>query len=148
MMRTGTIRLTIDSQLDQVFLVGQAVGTICAASPLETAKAREVEAAVVEAVNNAIEHAYGNEKGHAVEVVVTLQPHRIVFQICDAGRTMNQAPAILAAGSDRGTEDLKEGGRGFLIMRSFMDEVSYTQVGGRNVLTLVKVFEPAVTEAE
>jgi serine/threonine-protein kinase RsbW len=142
MMRTGTIELTIDSQLDHVFLVGQAVGTICAASPLGAAKGREVEAAVVEAVNNAIEHAYGNEKGHAVKVVVTLLADRIMFQICDTGRAMNQAPAGLAAAGNRGCEDLAEGGRGFLIMRSLMDEVSYAQVGDQNVLTLVKLFDP------
>jgi serine/threonine-protein kinase RsbW len=140
-MRTGTITLTIDSQLDYVFLVGQAVGTICAASALGAAKAREVEAAVVEAVNNAIEHAYGNEKGHAVRVMVTLLADRIMFRICDTGRRMGQAPASLAAGA-HASGDLKEGGRGFLIMRSLMDEVSYAQVGNQNVLTLVKVFDP------
>jgi serine/threonine-protein kinase RsbW len=141
-MRTGTITLTIDSQLDYVFLVGQAVGTICAASPLGTAKAREVEAAVVEAVNNAIEHAYNNEKGHRVEVMVTLLADRIVCHICDTGRTMNQVPGGLAAAGGRGSEQLAEGGRGFLIMRSLMDEVSYARVGGQNVLSLVKVFDP------
>lgn len=141
MMHTGTIELTIDSQLDHVFLVGQAVGTICAASPLGAAKAREAEAAVVEAVNNAIEHAYGNEKGHAVKIMVTLLADRIRFRICDTGYRMSQTPAGLAAG-DYASGDLTEGGRGFLIMRSLMDEVSYAQVGNQNVLTLVKVFDP------
>ena len=141
MMRTGTIELTIGSQLDHVFLVGEAVGAICAASPLGAAKAREVEAAVVEAVNNAIEHAYGNEKGHAVKVMVTLLVDRIMFRICDTGRRMDQTPAGLATG-DRALEDLGEGGRGFSIMRALMDEVSYAQAGSQNVLTLVKVFDP------
>jgi serine/threonine-protein kinase RsbW len=141
MMRTGTIELTIDSQLDYVFLVGQAVGTICAASPLGATKAREAEAAVVEAVNNAIEHAYGNQKGHAVRVMVTLLADRIMFRICDTGRRMGQASAGWATG-DHASADLEEGGRGFLIMRSLMDEVSYAQVGNQNVLTLVKVFDP------
>jgi serine/threonine-protein kinase RsbW len=97
---------------------------------------------VVEAVNNAIEHAYGNERGHAVKVMVTLLVDRIMFQVCDTGRAMNHAPAGLAAAGDRGSDDLMEGGRGFLIMRSLMDQVSYAQVRGQNVLTLVKVFDP------
>jgi anti-sigma regulatory factor (Ser/Thr protein kinase) len=33
---------------------------------------------------------------------------------------------------------LDEGGRGFMIMEAYMDQVSYGQVGDKNVLTLVK----------
>jgi len=37
-----------------------------------------------------------------------------------------------------GASLLDEGGRGFMIMESYMDQVSYGQVGDQNVLTLVK----------
>ncbi|MBI4514663.1 MAG: ATP-binding protein [Deltaproteobacteria bacterium] len=141
-MRTGTITLAIDSQLDSVFLVGQAVAAICGASPLGAAKAREVEAAVVEAVNNAIEHAYGNQSGHRVEVVIELQAGCVVCRVCDRGRTMQQSPSNLAEAAGEGAEEPTEGGRGFMIMRSLMDQVSYARAGDQNVLTLVKTFDP------
>ena len=134
-MRTGAVTLTIDSHLDHVFLVGVAVNRICAAVDLGEQVAGEVEAAVVEAVNNAIEHAYANRPGHRVDVRVRLESDGVFVQVCDDGRAI---PAETWRAAAAEPERLAERGRGMMIMRGFMDDVQYAREAGRNVVTMIK----------
>lgn len=134
-MRAGRIRLTIDSRLDQVHLVGLALKGICAAIPFSEETAYETELCVVEAVNNAIEHAYDGEPGHDVEVLVSVDRGELRVEVCDQGRSMDWDAVQRRR---RNASLLDEGGRGFVIMEAYMDRVSYGRSNGRNVLTLVK----------
>ena len=134
--RSAKIRLLMESRLDQVFLAGLAVRGICSYAHLTEIEGYQIEVAVVEAVNNAIKHAYRQQPGHEVEVAITLTPDRITFQVCDQGEPMNSP---ISSGLDfdpRDIQNLPEKGMGLQIMTSVMDEVRYDTVGGRNVLTL------------
>jgi serine/threonine-protein kinase RsbW len=139
-MQTGSITLTIDSRFDNVFLVGSAVNRICRAIALSDQAAYEAEVSVVEAVNNVIEHAYQNEMGHPVEVVVTVEPDRITFQVCDWGKALRwngeRPPPPVVDAND--VESLSEGGRGLFLMYALTDHIDYHRANGKNVLTLVK----------
>lgn len=145
-MRSGALTLRIDSRLDQVPLIGLAVRAIGAAVPLDDGEASAVELCVVEAVNNAIEHAYGERPGHVVEVEVTLAPAALRIQVRDHGRRMDWAAACASADA-YAAEHLADGGRGVFIMRSLMDGLSYDTVGGWNVLTMVKQLSSAAAPA-
>ena len=91
-MRTGSIALTIDSEFRNVFLVGLAVQSICASIPLSEQSAYEMEMAVVEAVNNSIEHACHNCAGHPITICMHLTEDRITFVIADDGDTVMSLP--------------------------------------------------------
>jgi len=78
-MRAGTVRLAIDSRIDQVHMIGWAVRGVCAAIAMSEKDAYQVELCIVEAVNNAIEHAYASEAGHEVSVVVSVAGGRITL---------------------------------------------------------------------
>ncbi|MGB1272258.1 MAG: ATP-binding protein, partial [Endozoicomonas sp.] len=67
-----TLRLAIDSELANTTLVAMAVRGLCAITTMSPLEINRLELCLVEIVNNAIEHAYSNEKGHSVEVVVEL----------------------------------------------------------------------------
>jgi serine/threonine-protein kinase RsbW len=136
-MRTGSISLTIDSQFRNVFLVGHAVQGICSAIPLSEQSAFEMEMAVVEAVNNSIEHSCHNLSGYPITIGINLAGDRITFIIADGGDPVEQLremPALDASG----VQDPPERGRGVLIMRALMDEVGYRTDGAVNLLTMVK----------
>lgn len=141
-MHTASLTLRIDSRLDDVFLVGLSIRSICRVLPLDTTAIDAVEICVVEAVNNAIEHAYGNVPGHAVEVAVTVQHAALHIAVRDQGRAMDW-PATCAHADVRPIDPLADGGRGVFIIRSLMDEVSYADRDGWNVLTMVK-YAPAL----
>ena len=139
-MMNGKIKLIIDSDLSDVFLIGLSVNRICLEIPLSEIEAYQIEVCVVEAVNNTIKHAYGNEKGHEVEVLIDLDVESITFHICDTGKKMEtgKKPTLEFNPEDR--ENCPEGGMGLFIMHQVMDEVKYSSSQGRNVLALTKHF--------
>jgi serine/threonine-protein kinase RsbW len=135
-MRTGSISLTIDSQFQYVFLVGIAVQRVCSWIPLNDQCAFEMETAVVEAVNNSIEHACHNQPGYPITTRMNLRKDRITFVISDGGDAVAGLPEMPVLDDQQGGPP--ERGRGLQIMRAVMDEVAYCTDGIANSLTMVK----------
>ncbi|MEI7636848.1 MAG: ATP-binding protein [Syntrophus sp. (in: bacteria)] len=134
-----SIRISIDSRLDQVHMVGYAVHGICSQLGLGDIIVYQIELAVVEAVNNAIKHAYGSVAGHSVEVVVSVNEKRIQFEICDEGKTLHFLKKKTGLDFDpHNKTSLPEGGMGLHIMEQVMDNVNYFVRDGRNCLILCK----------
>lgn len=136
-MPHGEITCSIDSRFDDVWLVGTAVRAIAAALCLDDETATGVELCVVEAMNNAIEHAYRAVPGHRVEVVVAASPEALRVAISDRGAPMAW-PDILKRARAAAADAYAEGGRGLLIMQSLADQLDYVSRDGVNTLTLVK----------
>jgi serine/threonine-protein kinase RsbW len=140
------IHLTIESDFKAVFLVGRALQSLCALTALSELDTYQVELAVVEAVNNVIEHAYGQKPGYTIEVHLVLHHGKITVTIADTGTTMR--PQLLS--QDRCLPDIQaddvqqlpEGGWGLSIMQQIMDELTYSTVDGKNVLVLRKNIPP------
>ncbi len=136
-MRTGALTLRIDSRLEHVALLGIAVRAICAAIPLGDEEAASIELCVVEAVNNAVEHAYGEQAGQPVEVQLLVDRGALRIGVRDCGRVMDWERACASADA-YSADALAEGGRGLFIIRSLMDRVSYRVVQGWNELAMLK----------
>ncbi len=137
------VRVTIDSDLENVALVGMIINKLCSLVPLSDTDSYQVELCVVEAVNNSIEHAYGMKKGHDVEVVFTLHPDRLIIDICDSGtsidsKCLEQKDVSTLEIDPNDLDNIAEQGRGLPIMKEVMDALSYRTEGGKNCLTLIK----------
>src|SRR5437773_1142681 len=134
-MQVGSITLSIESDFKHVFLVGKAVSSFCALANFSDIETYQVELCVVEAVNNAIEHAYEKKKGNLLEVRFSLYQSQITIDICDAGKTMDQKLLLReSALPDFDADDLHslpEGGWGLAIMQQVMDEVTYSTSNGK-----------------
>ena len=135
------IRLIIDSDIKHVYFIATAVEAVCNHLSLSADTVFGIKLSVVEAVNNSIIHAYGNETGHEVEVVLTMNTDRMQISICDSGHSMN--PDILSDSCDltasadvESIEDAKISGRGFSLIKELMDAVSYETNGGKNCLIM------------
>ena len=134
------VRLEIDSELANTTLVAMAVRGLCAMTTLSPVEVNRVELCVVEIVNNAIEHAYGHEKGHKVEVGVNLLQSSLLLTISDWGEPMDE--------SKLGAKDFPVdpddpsawlcSGRGLPIVQSLMDKVEYQSVGNKNSFIMSK----------
>ena len=85
------IKLSIESKLENVSLIGMAINKLCSLTPLSDVESDQIEFWAVEAVNNSIIHAYGREAGHEVEVVFTLYGDRLILDVCDTGQAMDQS---------------------------------------------------------
>ena len=135
-----TLHLSIDSKFSDVALIGHAVRGVCACSPLGTEVYGEMEVCVVEAVNNAIAHAYRHEVGFRVEAAITLHPDRISFEISDFGTAIKEfAPRTLEFDPEE-IGSLPENGMGLFIIETIMDEVGYRSENGRNTLSFCRYF--------
>jgi serine/threonine-protein kinase RsbW len=135
-----TLHLSIESKLSDVALLGHAVRGVCASSPLDTGAYGEMEVCVVEAVNNAIAHAYRHEDGFRVETAITLHHDRISFDVSDCGRAIKDyAPHSLEFDPEE-IGSIPENGMGLFIIETIMDEVNYRSENGRNTLSFCRYF--------
>jgi serine/threonine-protein kinase RsbW len=131
--------VVIASSYDEVPLVGAALRELCDGSAIGEGEAAMYELAVVEAVNNAIEHAYAEGSG-PVEVSVEISPDEVVVVVTDCGKPGDAAkinarpvePEVV----DR--EHLSEGGRGLAIIHGVFDEVEFSTSDSHNSLRLRK----------
>jgi serine/threonine-protein kinase RsbW len=136
-LRTGEIALSIESHFGNVFLIGLAVSQIASLIPASNQSAFEMELAVVEAVNNAVEHAHNFEREKLVTVCLRLDSDRIRFTVIDSGVAFDfKAAMVRSAGTENAGE--VERGRGLKIIDALMDEVKYERKGETNHITLVK----------
>jgi serine/threonine-protein kinase RsbW len=145
-MEHKKIRLVLDSDLKNVSLVGGAITRVTSLIARPLISASDMELCVVEAVNNCIEHAYDNEKGHKIEVLFRLYQDRLVIDICDMGKSMGQNCLAKADRSALETDPahidtIAEQGRGLAIIKEIMDIVDYETKSGKNCLSLTKFID-------
>jgi serine/threonine-protein kinase RsbW len=89
--------------------------------------------AVVEAINNVIEHAYEGEGGRPILVEAECEASSLIVTLRDRGRPM---PQPLPSGDL--PDQNAERGRGWGIIRSVFPEVDYQRVDGENQLRLAR----------
>jgi serine/threonine-protein kinase RsbW len=132
------IRLSVDSRLEEVFLVGLAVRGICAYTSLSEMEVSQMEGCVVEVVNNAIKHSYHLRPGHDVDIAISLYPERIEFSIRNSGEPMKSREAARMDFDPKNVRALPEGGMGLYIIKKTMDEVTYQCLEGVNTVSMCK----------
>ncbi|MFO0756876.1 MAG: ATP-binding protein [Byssovorax sp.] len=129
----------IDSDLGRVAALAGEVSEACRSMHIAAADAILVEICVVEAVNNAIEHAYREEPGHRVFVDLALDGERVTLEVRDRGARLCESKLASARCADPTIEpldSLPERGMGLAIMKEAMERVAYTCAGGINTLSL------------
>jgi len=106
-----------------------------AALPLAARELDEVAIALQEACTNAIRHAHGCDPTKRFRVELRSGDESLEILVKDGG-----APFDLDAVAAPKPEELREGGYGIAIMRSWMDEVGLSREDGGNVLRLVRKY--------
>jgi serine/threonine-protein kinase RsbW len=133
------LSVTIDSRMACVGPLGEQVRTACLELGMTAGAAGEVELSVVEAVNNAIEHAYQLAEDGRVEVTLTRQGSRVRIEVRDGGRPMpaeTLARVRVPRVDPADTPSLPEGGMGLYVLTQLMDAVSYESRAGKNALIM------------
>ena len=143
-MTIRSVKFIIDSNLENVPLIGMSVNKLCSSASFSDIDSFNIELCVVEAVTNSIKHSCCGESGHEIKVVFTLTQEDVKLDICDTGAcSMNPEAldkAVIKPPGDNITdiEGIAEGGRGLGIMKEIMDSVTYRSEEGENCLTLIK----------
>jgi len=142
--RAPELTLSIDSRLENVPLLSQAMRGACAGLGLPETALGEVELCVVEAVTNCIEHGYANQPGHPIEVRLATRADGVVITVLDQGQPIpeDRLPPPLEPVVPEDPMQLAEGGRGIFLLFAMMDRVEYERTEAGNRLTLVKLYPP------
>jgi anti-anti-sigma factor len=131
-------RIAIAARLDNVRLACDAVVEAAEAAGLDERAVYHCQMAVDEALTNIIEHGYafqGDE--HQIEVVCTTDAAKFIITLTDDSPAFN--PLEHEAPDPEEPLDSREpGGWGIYFIRRLMDDVSYTRMGHKNQLLLVK----------
>src|SRR5438045_690146 len=88
-----TIKLTFESSLELLPLVGNAVRGICSCLNLDEEQLYQLELCLVEAIVNVIKHSYNGAAGHTIELSVALSDRNVICEIVDTGVQNSVVPA-------------------------------------------------------
>jgi serine/threonine-protein kinase RsbW len=145
-MKSRKIKLSIDSDYDNVPLMGAVVNKLCAFISFSDNDSYATELCVSEAVVNCIKHAYGDNPGHEVVVIFCIDKTRLVIEVCDRGASMD--PQLLDKRKHLALEfdpeiieTIPESGRGLPIIQGFMDAVTYSISDNMNCLKMTKMLK-------
>jgi len=141
-MEKRTIRMIINSDLEDVALIGTSVNKLCSLTGLSELDCYNVELSVVEVCTNSIRHAYNNEKGHEVEVEFSIFPeNRIEVSVFDSGEEIKGKIEPKLDFDPNDLSSLPEGGMGLYLIFNIMDDVIVDKINGRNRWKLVKYLD-------
>ena len=124
--------IQIDSRLDCVAQLGLRIKGLCCEHGVDEMNSYQVQTAVTEAINNAIIHAYDNQPGHKVTLEWTLKNRNIRIEVSDEGKRLSKIPPDIEPSPEA------ESGRGWWIMRRWMDQVDYVSSDGVNRLIMYR----------
>jgi anti-sigma regulatory factor (Ser/Thr protein kinase) len=129
-----TERLNIQSSAEAPVVVADWVKECCVHAGLEGTPTFQVMTCVVEAVNNCVEHAYRDSPGE-INIRLFRNSRWLVVQVLDQGPPLAQQTAPAEP------DPIQIDGRGWFIMKQWMDIAQYRRRNLQNVVTLVKCLE-------
>jgi serine/threonine-protein kinase RsbW len=135
------LHLTLEASLETVPAAGGAVRDLCLTSGMDAGDAALVELAIVEALQNTIEHGYAGAPGQ-VELAARVDPDQVHAEITDTAPPVNLARVMQAPDDDHSPLDrdsLLERGRGLAIIRGVFDRVVFTRTESGNHLALTRL---------
>ncbi len=134
------LHLPLEASFDAVPAAGEAIREFCLAAGVDAGDAALVELAIVEALQNTIEHGYAGAPGQ-LELDADVDARSIRAEVRDTAPRVDLArvaavPDIEMYPADRAS--LRERGRGLGIIREVFDQVVFSHTETGNLLTLTR----------
>ena len=125
-------RISLDSRAGEVYRLLDWLEPLLAQSEFDEIARFNLQCAIVEIVNNTIQHAYGGQPGMPLEVRLELTDEHATAEIRDQG------PPFEGPVQTGETDLLSESGRGFAIIEAWVDHLSFRREGDWNVCRIEK----------
>lgn len=139
------LQFSISSSFENVAALAERVSTVCSGRFANDGDAAEMlRLCLAEALNNIVEHAYDGAEGKPIYANVALSRGAYEVTLIDEGKPMPGGMVPEGSGPEFNEdvlEDLPEGGFGWMLIRSEMDNIAYERREGCNVLRLEKYLE-------
>jgi len=132
------MELRFPSENRYLHMVHQLTKNLAESTGFETVEAEQIALAVDEAATNVIEHAYGGEPGHEIEVHFDPEGESLDIVIFHEGEALDSVP-VPEFDLDKLVAEKRKGGLGLTIMRQMMDKVEHGRAGtGKNMCVMVR----------
>lgn len=127
-MNTAHMKLRSDA-LEVTHIPAWLDAALAGCSMDEMARTR-LRYALIEAVNNCIEHAYQFDPSGEIVITCSVEPERISLRIEDHGKPLEKLP------NDDAFDPMDESGRGLKIIRAWVDEFAIEREQEKNITRL------------
>jgi len=132
------MELRFPSENRYLHMVHQLTKNLAESTGFETVEAEQIALAVDEAATNVIQHAYGGEPGHEIEVHFDPEGESLNIVIFHEGEALDSVP-VPEFDLDKLVAEKRKGGLGLTIMRQMMDKVEHGRAGtGKNMCVMVR----------
>jgi len=132
--------IVVAARKDQITVISKFIEALMTSRGFDPQKTLEVMLAVEEACTNIALYAYSG-KGNDIEGLMRITADdgsdRMELTIVDFGVPFDPTKQGMPV-SDAGAEMRPIGGLGIHLIKSYVDEIKYKYVDGKNVLTLIK----------
>jgi serine/threonine-protein kinase RsbW len=127
--------LTLRAESPRLTGVCRFIETAATAGGFDERTSHACQLAICEAVDNIVQHGYHGEPGE-IRLTVETQPGVLKVEIADRAPAFDPTRYPVDPGAS--VKDARVGGRGILMMRRVMDEITYERRGAENILHLTK----------
>lgn len=126
------VELRIPNKPEYVSVARLTLSGIASRMNFSYDEVEDLKIAIAEACTNAIQHAYGKDKGIDEEVIIRylINPRKLIIEVQDKGRGFD--PGVI----EKGPPGLDaEGGLGIFLIKALVDEVKFkvNKEGGTQV---------------
>lgn len=141
------IRLSIEYDRNQIPVAARTVCYLCSLTGSDYSRAKNMELAIVELLNNIINYGKSQQSGTLIDLHCKFDDGDFVVTVSHRGQALepnvasaytNETIEMPGVGVDIevGIPDLPECGWGIQLIKSACDEVDYRRVGEKNVYQL------------
>ena len=139
-MNDQNLVVLVKNDLDEIGRLAEQVeafGDLIGMGPKEIF---EVNMSMDEIITNIISYGYEDDAQHQILVEITRDRNSISILIEDDGKAFNPLADAPEPDMESSLEDRRVGGLGIHLVKTVMDDVTYSWRGGRNRLTMKKTF--------
>lgn len=129
--------IRIINNLDEVSRLQEFIETLGEELGLPAETVMNINLALEEAIVNIIMYAYPAEEQHEILLKVTSTEQQLIFWLTDNGQSFDPTQ-VPDADISLPLEERTIGGLGIFLIRSIMNEVTYTRLDGENHLIMKK----------
>lgn len=132
------LELRFPSESKYLHMVHELTRLLAETTGFESKEAEKIALAVDEATTNVVQHAYGGEAGHEIEMHFDPEGDSLDIVILHDGKPLESMP-VPEFDLEELVAEHKTGGLGLTIMRQMMDKVEHTKAGtGKNMCVMVR----------
>ncbi len=136
--KRALMELRFPSENRYLHMVHQLTKTMAESTGFDAVEAEQIALAVDEAATNVIQHAYGGEPGHEIEVHFDPEGESLNIVILHEGEALQAVP-VPEFDLDKLVAEKRKGGLGLTIMRQMMDKVEHGRARtGKNMCVMVR----------